>query len=386
MISRIQSGEITAELSKKRSKIVVIYGARQVGKSTLVQHLLQGIEGRVLAIDGDQRQHAEILSGRNLADLQALVAGYDILFVDEAQHIPDIGINLKIMHDHIHNLKIIVTGSSSLELRERVAEPLTGRHRMFHLHPIALPEWQEYTSGNSFELRQEISNFLLYGQYPEVMLLPNRQDKIDHLMGLRDAYLYKDILVNARIEYPEKIPMLLKLLACQIGNEVSIQEIAGSLQIHRDTVLHYIDLLEKSFVIYRLSGFSRNLRKEVTKLNKIYFVDTGIRNAVIGDFSSLETRADKGALWENFLISEFFKKQALSRGHANFYFWRLHSGAEIDLVVEQEGMLTGYETKWKSTGRRNAPASWTEAYPTAQYDIVHPGNFTVFFADVKAAE
>ena len=369
MLTRIKEGK----------KVVVLYGARQVGKTTLVKKLLKQIQGKTLEINADKQTYTEVLSSRNFDKLKGLVSGYDNLFIDEAQRIPNIGINLKILHDELPNLTIIVTGSSSLSLADRINEPLTGRIWTHRLYPISVMEWKAYTSANNFELKTKLDEWLRFGMYPELLFLENYEDKREYLAELTSAYLYKDILALANIRYPEKLRQLLQLLAFQIGNLVSIHELAIALQVNRETVINYIDLLEKSFVIFRLSGFSRNLRKEVVSMDKIYFFDLGVRNAIIENFNSLSLRQDVGQLWENFLISERMKKKEYKKIFANSYFWRIHSGAELDYIEERDGALYAYEFKWKAKKVRK-PKTWLESYKNASFQLLNQDNFLEFIA------
>ena len=365
------------DLLKRSNKVLVLYGARQVGKTTLAQNLLRKVEGKHLNINADKAPYPEVLSSRDFEKLQGLVSGYDLLFLDEAQRVPDIGINLKILHDNIPDLKILVTGSSSLDLANRIKEPLTGRTWTYRLFPISVSEWQLYTGANNFELRIKLDEWMRFGMYPEVLQIENHDEKRKYLEELTSAYLYKDILTLANIRYPEKLRQLLKLLAYQLGNLVSIHELATSLQINRETVINYIDLLEKAFVIFQLGSFQRNLRKEVTTMNKIYFFDTGVRNAIIENFSPVHLRNDVGALWENFLISERLKKSEYDGLYANRYFWCTHSGAELDYVEERNGKLIGYEFKWKSKSSRT-PKTWLETYDNAEWHVLNRDNFYDF--------
>lgn len=376
MIPRLLEHSIYDRLTTS-DKVVVIYGARQVGKTTLSQKVLSKVTGRVLRINADHTEYVDILSSKSLETLKGLVSGYQVLFIDEAQRIPNIGLNLKILHDGLPELKIIVTGSSSFDLAERVKEPLTGRSWTYKLYPISIDEWKTYKEFNDFELRSRLGDFMRFGLYPEVLLFENYTDKREYLKELSSAYLYKDILALANIRYPKKLQQLLKLLAYQISNLISIHELAIALQVNRDTVIHYLDLLEKAFVIFRLSGFSRNLRKEVTKMDKIYFYDLGIRNAIIENFDPLNLRTDTGALWENLLITERLKRIENKRTFANKYFWRTHSGAELDYVEETGGRLYGYEFKWKSSKRR-IPDTWLKTYKNASCEIIDKENFVKF--------
>ncbi len=376
MIPRIIEDSIRKKLLESK-KVIILYGARQVGKTTLAKAILKKINCKILEINADQQLYAEILSSRSLETLIGLVSGYDILFIDEAQRIRDIGINLKILHDEIPDLKILVTGSSSLELASRIKEPLTGRTWTYRLFPISITEWKLYTDLNNFEISQKLNDWMLYGLYPELLSMENYNDKRTYLQELTSAYLYKDILTLANINYPDKLRQLLKLIAFQIGNLVSIHELANTLQINRETVIHYIDLLEKSFVLFRLSGFSRNLRKEITKMDKIYFYDLGVRNSIIENFNSVQLRNDAGVLWENFLIVERMKNNAYKHHFANTYFWRTHTGAELDYIEEKDGNLNGYEFKWKKKNSRK-PKTWLETYSNSSYSMINQNNFAEF--------
>ena len=357
------------------SKIVVLYGPRQVGKTTLVRRILQEVPLKKLLINADQQQYVDVLSRRDLERMKLLVEGYELLFIDEAQRIPDIGINLKLLHDSLPNLKIVATGSSSFDLANQVKEPLTGRTWTYTLFPIALRELTD--QHNSFELQQKLSEYLVYGTYPEVFSLANRKEKISYLNELCSAYLYKDILEISSIRYASKINDLLRLLAFQVGSEVSLSELGSSLSMSKETVISYLDLLEQSFIIFRLSGFSRNLRKEVTKMDKIYFYDLGIRNTIINQLNPVEQRNDVGALWENMMIVERKKQLSYQAVYAGTYFWRTYTGAELDYVEERDGKLHGYEFKYGSR-KPKAPSSWLTNYANASYNYVNQENFHSF--------
>jgi uncharacterized protein len=366
--------ETIEKLLANQRKIIVLYGARQVGKTTLIRKVIEKFQGKVLFVNADEQLYNETLSSRDFAKFNGMVEGYDLLFIDEAQRITDIGINLKILHDNLASLKIIVTGSSSLDLANRVNEPLTGRIITNKLFPVSISEWQENAGLNDFSTSLKLEEFLLFGMYPEVFSYQNFNQKIKYLDDLCKSYLYKDILSLANIKYPEKLNQLLKLLAYQVGQLVSLQELSTTLQIHREALLNYILLLEKSFVIFRLPGFSRNLRKEVVKMDKIYFYDTGIRNALINNFSSIQLRNDKGQLWENFLMAERMKSNAYNDRIANSYFWRTYTGAELDLVEEKEGLLYGHQFKWGSKIAK-APVSWTDNYQNSIFECINSDNF-----------
>lgn len=370
--------QITEEIIKKLQeggKAVIIYGPRQVGKTTLCEKVVGALGLKTLAINADEQRYVDVLSSRDARKLLDLVTGYELLFIDEAQRVPDIGINLKILIDQGKGLKILATGSSSFELANRVREALTGRTWTYHLYPIAQLELAHHY--NRYELQSLLEERLIWGSYPELFRLRGREEKRAYLYQLTADYLYKDIFMLQGVRHAMKIRHLLRLLAFQIGHEVSLQELARQLEMSKETVARYIDLLEKTFVLFPLTGFSRNLRKEVSKMAKYYFVDVGVRNALIDDFKSLADRNDVGVLWENFLILERVKRnQYLHRASAP-YFWRTYTGAEIDYIEEGEGALRGFEFKW-SAQKQRAPASWGETYNGAQWDCIHKDNWLDF--------
>jgi predicted AAA+ superfamily ATPase len=298
-----------------------------------------------------------------------------MVFVDEAQRIPEVGLSLKIILDNFPGLGVVVTGSSSLDLASRVSEPLTGRVYSYRLLPISQGELSAIRT--PAEMEADLEERLVFGSYPEVFSLEGAEEKTKYLRNLTDAYLYKDLLEFGDVRNSSKIHDLLKLLAFQVGSQVSLAELAGALELNRGTVDRYIDLLEKSLVIFRLPGFSRNLRKEVTKMDKIYFYDTGVRNAVIGNFNWLKDRDDTGQLWENWLMTERIKKIEYEGLVYGRYYWRLTSGAELDLVEETGGKLAGYEFKTASKKAR-PPKSWIETYPGAGFAVVNRDNYREF--------
>lgn len=362
---------------RRFNKAVVIYGPRQVGKTTLCKEVLKQLGLKTLFINADEKRYVEALSSRDERALLELVEGYELLFIDEAQRVPDIGTNLKILIDRAPNLKIIATGSSSFELANTISEPLTGRKWVFRLFPIAQIELKPRY--NTFELKSQIEERLIYGSYPEIFSLTRREDKIEYLHQITEDYLFKDILALKELRNPAKIRQICKLLAFQVGNEVSLNEIATQIEMSKETVARYIDLLEKTFVIFSIGGFSRNLRKEVTKTRKIYFYDLGIRNALIDNIKTLYDRDDQGALWENFLMIERIKRNAYLRKTRASYFWRTYTGAEVDYVEEGEGVLGGFEFKWKDRrGRASAPRTWREQYSQASWEIVSRENWVEF--------
>jgi len=376
MIFRSVEKQVIEKL-EQTNKIIVLYGARQVGKTTLIKSVLNSRFGKVLEINADQTKYQQVLSSADLNQLKRVVAGYDLLFIDEAQRIPNIGLNLKILYDNIPELKIIATGSSSFELANKISEPLTGRTWTFTLFPISVLEWSE--SLNAFEIDQRLPEFLTFGTYPEIFSYSNDLDKMDYLKELSNSFLYKDLLELSQIKKSGKIYDLLRLLAYQIGSPVSYNELGRQLGLSTDTVISYIDLLEKVFIIFRLSGFSKNLRKEAIKNKKVYFNDIGVRNAIIEDFSPPETRPDKGALWENFIVTERIKRNNYLRHHVNPFYWRTYTGAELDYIEQGAGKLFGFEIKWGSKTAK-VPKAWEENYPESSFDFINSTNYQEFVA------
>jgi len=376
-IERALKNQIIKKI-KATDKIAIIYGPRQIGKTTLSKEIIKELNLKTFFINADEEKYLDILYSRDFAKINRIINGYELLFIDEAQRISDIGINLKIIKNEAPNLKIIVTGSSSFELANKVAEPLTGRKWTFNLFPISILELKKYF--NDFQIDEKTEELLVFGAYPEILTTKNWQEKKELLEEISQSYLYKDIFKIAKIKHSSKIKKLLQLLAFQVGSEVSISEIARQLEINKETVNRYIDLLEKSFVIFRLSGFSRNLRKEVSKMDKIYFYDLGIRNIVIDNLKILDDRNDVGQLWENFLLIERKKYLRYAKKIASQYFWRIATGAELDYVEERNGKLYGFEFKWNSNKKVKAPKSWIENYKEAEFKVINKDNYLEFVA------
>lgn len=358
----------------KDRKIVILFGARQTGKTTLCNQILDEFSGKILKLNADEIRYSEILSSRDFSRMKLLLDGYDVLFIDEAQRVPDIGINLKIIFDNMPAMKILVTGSSSFELANQVKEPLTGRTFTFKLMPLSLQEMKQ--TSTIFDIQQRLEEFMLYGLYPEITHYNNANEKVKYLTELSTSYLYKDVLELSSIRNSSKITGLLKLLAFQIGKEVSLNEIGQTLGMSQETVSSYIDLLEKSFIVFRLSGFNRNLRKEVGKRDKIYFWDLGVRNCLIQNFSPLLVRTDLGELWENLMVSERLKYLSNNQIYASSYFWRTYTGAQIDYVEEKDGKLYAFEIKYSKT-RKKAPQTWIENYGN-NFQCITRDNFWEF--------
>jgi predicted AAA+ superfamily ATPase len=357
-------------------KVLVIYGPRRVGKTTLLQQYLK-LTGLKYKLDsGDNIRTRQILGSQNFSQILPYVEGYDLLAIDEAQTIPDVGLGLKIIVDQVPSIRVVVTGSSSFELAGQVGEPLTGRKRTLTLFPLSQSEL--LSAHNRFELRERLADFLVFGCYPEVLLAATRRERIETLTEIANSYLLKDILAFDRVKNSRTLLDLLKLLAFQVGSEVSLGEIGTQIGVDVKTAQRYLDLLEKSFVITRLGGFSRNLRQEITSKAKYYFLDNGIRNAIIAQFNELEQRNDVGTLWENFMVMERLKYRSYAGIYANVYFWRTYDQQEIDLVEERDGRLHGYEFKWSQTKTVNAPNKWSRAYPGASFEVIHPENYQSF--------
>jgi predicted AAA+ superfamily ATPase len=376
MIPRMIEQDVTERLVHG-GKVIVIYGPRQVGKTTLATQILGGLPYRTRTVNADEIFFRSVLSSQDARQLRDLVEGYDLLFIDEAQRVPEIGLNLKIIADQMSHVRVMVTGSSSLDLASKVREPLTGRTWTFTLYPIAQCELAKlYTP---LELRYQLEDRLVYGSYPEIFSLTGERLRRDYLNEIVSSYLFKDLLAISDIRNSDKLRNLLRLLAHQVGQQVSLTELGTQLQMSKNTVASYIDLLEQAFVIFRLKGFSRNLRKEITKQDKVYFWDVGIRNALMEDLRFPPYRNDMGALWENFVVVERLKYLNYAYGSGSLYFWRTHTGAEVDLVEERDGQLYGYECKW-GKARPRSPRSFLEAYPGAQFAVVSPDNFTEYLA------
>lgn len=358
-------------------KAIIIIGARQVGKSTLLNQMLGDMDG-VMWMNGDdvdvQDLFREMISTRMLA----LLGNHKTLVIDEAQRIPDIGLRIKIITDQIKHVQVIATGSSSFELTSKLNEPLTGRKREFRMFPLTFAEMVNHTSFLD-ELRM-LPHRMVYGYYPEVVC--NAGDEQATLKELTDSYLYKDIMQLDGINKPDRLVRLLKALALQIGSQVSYNEIGSMIGIDAKTVERYIDVLEKSFIVFRLGSFSRNLRNELKISRKIYFWDLGVRNAVIGNLAQIENRTDVGELWENFVIAERLKKNVYKGSFAQSWFWRTRQQQEIDYIEEENGQITAYEFKWNDRKANvKCPAVFKNAYPEATFHVVTPKNIETFLLD-----
>lgn len=356
-------------------KVMLVYGARRVGKTILIEQIADSYKGKVSILNGEDQVTQALLRERSAANYSNLFAEIDLLVIDEAQHIADIGQILKLIVDTQKNLSVIASGSSSFDLQNTAGEPLVGRSYEFRLYPLSVSEILTQTT--RVEMIQQLEWQLLYGSYPELLSIPEPERKQRYLTEIANAYLLKDILSLDGIKNSGKMMQLLQLLAYQIGSEVHYEEIATQLALSRNTVEKYIDLLSKAFVIYRLPAFSRNPRREVSKPGKIYFCDNGIRNAVIGDFRPMAIRQDVGSLWENYIIGERIKRQQNMGILSKHYFWRTYAGQEIDLIEETNGMIQAFEFKW---GERmpKVPSAFEELYPDTSYRVINRTNMLGF--------
>ncbi len=353
-----------------QGKIIIIYGARQVGKTTLTRMLFDTQENS-LYLNCDEPDIREKLTNRTSTELELLINHKKLIIIDEAQRVANIGITLKLLADNFQDRQIIATGSSAFDLSNHIKEPLTGRKLEFLLYPISMKELNHQYS--SLELQRILENRMIYGMYPEIIM---NQDA-ELLKELADSYLYKDVLQYQSIKNPEILHRLLQALALQISNEVSYTELSGLLGIDKKTINNYISLLEKAFIIFRLPPFSRNLRNELKKMRKIYFYDTGIRNALINNFNPLNMRNDAGALFENFIILERIKNNSNARLNKNYYFWRTHQQQEIDFIEDYSGKLEGYELKYQ-TEKFKKPKQFLEAYPESRLSLITRENISEF--------
>jgi len=359
------------DLGKK--KALILLGPRQVGKTTLLQSLSKNWDN-VLWLTGDELETQQMFENPTIARFQTEFAGVKYLIIDEAQRLPNVGLGLKLITDHIQHIQLLVTGSSAFELSNHLNESLLGRTFEYKLYPISFAEMANYHTLRTE--RQLLSYRLIYGYYPDVVTHPEDDKKI--LQNLVQNFLYKDMLLLEGVKKPDKIVKLLQALAFQVGNQVSYNELSKIVGVNSATVEKYIIMLEQSFVLFRLSSFSRNLRSELSKSRKIYFYDNGIRNALIGNFSSIETRIDTGALWENFLISERLKLLQNNERWTQRFFWRTVEQQEIDYVEEENGALSAFEFKWNKNSKAKVCKTFLNAYPNATTTIITPENYETF--------
>ena len=374
MIPRFIKNEILDALSEP-NKVVGIFGARRTGKTFLMQEIMKELGEKVIMVQGENIEVSEVLSSQRLSQLKRFTEGITFLLIDEAQKIPNVGLNLKLMVDNIPGLHILVSGSSSFDLRKNIGEPLTGRSHFFHLYPIAQMELEE----NFLQTRENLELRLIYGGYPQVITASSSKERTAILTSIRDGYLLKDILELDNQKDSLFVFHLLRSIAFQIGNDVSFSELSSRLNANKKTVMRYLDLLEKCYVVFSLSGFSRNLRNEFTKSPRYYFWDNGIRNALISNFNAINLRDDIGRLWENYCISERMKKNHYHQQMVNSYFWRTYDQKEIDFVEESGGKLSGFEFKWNESNAK-PPRQFLDAYNPSDFKVINRENYLEFIA------
>jgi predicted AAA+ superfamily ATPase len=372
LVQRIIENQIRDRLFK--GKAILLLGARQTGKTTLLKKIVQSYGGDALWLNADEYDIKERFNNPTSSSLKALIGSKKLVILDEAHQIPDIGIALKLLVDTYPEIQVVASGSSAFELQNKTNEPLTGRKFEFQLFPLS---YRELADCNQVMIEQRLLNHrLVFGSYPEVV--NNQGNEVEVLKLLSDSFLYRDLLMLESIKKPEKLVKLLQALAYQIGQEVSYNEIGNLIGLDSKTVEAYVQLLEKSFVVFRLPSFSRNLRNELKASKKIYFYDNGIRNALISSFQLLEGRQDMGALWENYLVSERRKSNSYGMFYGNAYFWRTKEQQEIDYIEEVDGGLRAYEFKWKEKANQRITKTFSRAYPNCETAFVHTGNYDGF--------
>lgn len=366
---------VKAQVEKylRPNKVVVLLGPRRVGKTFLIDKIRSETKEPYVLLNGEDIATRELFVRRSKVALEKMLNGTSFLIIDEAQKIPDIGNALKLMVDTIKGLKVLITGSSAFDVENYTGEPLTGRKMTFNLYSISEQELSEVTP--FLNKVDQLHSSLIYGNYPELLQMNTDEEKHLYLRELLNSYLLKDILTFETIQNSDKIIDLLRLIAFQVGSEVSIPELSKSLQISRNTVDKYLDLLTKVFIITKVGGFSRNMRKEVSKSNRYYFLDNGIRNILIGNLNPIHLRNDMGVLWENYMVSERVKFQNYNHMLVYNYFWRTYDQQEIDWIEDRGGQLHAYEFKWNANKKAKAPGGWSNAYPEAAFKVIHPDNY-----------
>lgn len=369
MIPRILESTLLEHLDS--GKAIIIYGPRQVGKSTLLRMVEQKINRNTLLLNCDNQDIRRMLTEPGINDLRRLFGPHEVVIIDEAQRVLNIGLTLKLITDQMPEVRLMVTGSSSLDLSNRINEPLTGRKFEYQMFPLSIKELTDHFG--FIETRRNLEQYLIYGTYPDVINHPGNEREI--LNNLVSSYLFKDVFMYQDIRKPEFVEQLLEALALQAGSEVSYHELSNRLKTDSHTVQRYISLLEKAFIIFRLRSFSRNLRNELIKSRKIFFYDNGVRNAILGNFSPLHARTDQGMLWENFFIAERMKYLNYRKIYAKRYFWRTRQQQEIDYIEEVDGQLTAFEIKWNPEAKFSIPVTFTRAYPGSEIHFIHRENF-----------
>ena len=374
--------EVQIDQLLKKGKALLIYGARQVGKTTLVKNFLLKNKSKFRQHTGEDIQLQILFKDLSIADLDEFVENLEILIIDEAQILENLGRGIKLILDRNPKLAVILTGSSSFELANQLSEPLTGRKKTQSLLPLSIKELSLHYG--KYEIKHKLEELLLYGSYPEVITTENKHEKRELILEIANSYLFKDILSFLNLKKADVLYKLTKLLAYQISSEVNVNELASNLQVDNKTITHYLDILEKSFVIKMIPAFNSNQRNEIKKSKKIYFLDLGIRNALINQFQDIELRNDKGALWENFVFLELYKRIEYDRSFKTIYFWRTHEQQEIDFILEADGLLELYEAKFNAKKSAKIPPQWLKHYPEFQeLKLIHTGNFMDYFTKLN---
>lgn len=370
IINRFIFKKVNSQLG--RNKAILIFGSRRTGKTVLLNEIFKEVKEDALLLNGEDPSVRDLLENINVKQIKQLLNNKRKLFIDEAQKVVNIGGIVKLMLDELPDLCAVLTGSSAFDMKNQFGEPLTGRKITHYLYPFSQIELSKYET--LIDTMENLENKMIFGGYPEVFSYSERNDKIDYLRELVNDYLFRDILTLDHIRQSSKIQDILRMLAFQIGKDVSNEELGRQTGLNRLTVEKYLDLLSKVFIIFKVPGFSKNLRKEITKSNRWYFYDNGVLNTLLTNFSALSRRNDVGRLWENYLVSERVKILSYTGQFVNTYFWRTYDQQEIDWVEEKDGQLTGFEIKWKEE-KIKPPAAWSKAYPESQYKVIHRKNY-----------
>jgi predicted AAA+ superfamily ATPase len=378
-IDRILAHRIEKQLGKQ--KVIMLYGSRRTGKTTIIEHIATKHGKNVLLLQGEDMQVADMLGQRTIANYKRLTKGKKIIIIDEAQAVPDIGLVLKLMIDNIKGITIIATGSSSFDLVNKTGEPLVGRNIVYQLYPVAQVELS--ATEDALTTARNLEHRLIYGSYPELWQLDDTQEQKNYLLQLVNSYLLKDLLMLENIKGPDVLYKLLQMLAWQVGSQVSTVELGNALQINKITVERYLDLLSKVFIVFPLSGYSGNLRKEVTKSKKWYFFDNGIRNALINNFAPLHSRNDIGQLWEQYVLSERIKYNSYRDYKPQYFFWRTYDGQETDLLEYDNGLISTVECKWKDHKKSKIPTAFAKAYPDATFTVIDQNNYLSWITNTE---
>lgn len=367
--------EITSSIiqSLKPNKVVVILGSRRTGKTVLLKKIVETLNEKHLLLNGDDFTTLSLFEPRTIEHFKSVLGKTKLLIIDEAQQIPEIGKSLKLIVDNIPEIRILISGSSAFDILNKTGEPLTGRKITFYLYPFSQTEYNQRE--NIAETKARLNERLILGNYPELIHLQGKNEKGNYLKELASSYLLKDILTFEGIKNADKILNLLKLIAFQIGKEVSLHELGRQLGMHKNTVDKYLDLLSKTFIIFSVNAFSRNRRNEISKSKRWYFYDNGIRNIIIENVNDINLRNDVGELWENYVVSERLKFQQYNAMLVSNYFWRTYQQQEIDWIEEREGKLFAYEIKWNSKKKVKIPSAWKTSYPESSFEVIHPENY-----------